>query len=242
MMKYFLFADPHGHYNELKEALLAAGYDETNKDHQLIGLGDYFDRGNQNDKMATFLIDQWKKGKGRFIFGNHDEMLYDFLRGTNDGYFNAYYNGFGKTIENLAGIGYWQEIEFNLDFIVQKIKQNYPDLLEFLHNTEDKIEIGDYVITHAGYSNKADNFYKTDQWEIDNWGRTDKFVESFAMSDEFNISKKYIFGHWHAYDLRLKFQDGDGTITSKPFMYRNFIGLDACTVITKKVNIYIIEE
>lgn len=241
-MKYFLFADPHGHYTELKEALLDAGYDETNDNHQLIGLGDYFDRGTENGKMAAFLLDQWEKGKAKFILGNHDIMLLDFLRGKDDGIFNSIYNGFDKTIEDLANIETWQLIYYEPQFVAEKIRGNYPKLLEWLYKMEDKIEIENFVLTHAGYSNKLKDPYRTDKWEIDNWAKTDFFVKWFATSDDFVLQKTYIFGHWHAFDLRQKFQNGDGTPSSEPFIHRNFIGLDACTALTKKVNIYIIDE
>lgn len=241
-MKYFIFADPHGHYTELKEALLAAGYDEANDNHKLIGLGDYFDRGRENDKMATFLLNQWEKGKADFILGNHDQMLLNFLRGKDDGIFNCVYNGFGKTLEDLAKIETWQLIYYNPDFVMQKIKENYPKLLEWLYKMEEKIEIGDYILTHAGYKNIFHDPYITRGWEIDCWARSDLFVENFKTSDIFRINKTYIFGHWHAFDLRAKFQDGDGEITPEPFITRNFVGLDACTIKTKKVNVYTIEE
>ena len=241
-MKYFIFADPHGHYTELKEALLAAGYDETNDSHMLIGLGDYFDRGLENGRMATFLLDQYQKGKARLILGNHDSMLLDFLRGLDNGIFNSIYNGFGNTLEDLAKIETWQLIYYNPEFVIFQIKENYPRLLELLHNMEHKIEIGNFVLTHAGYSNKLKDSYFTDMWEVNNWARTDLFVKSFATSDDFRFGKTYIFGHWHAFDLRQKFQNGDGTITPEPFMQTHYIGLDACTAVTKKVNIYIIDE
>lgn len=241
-MKYFLFADPHGHYTELKEALLAAGYDETNDNHMLIGLGDYFDRGYENGKMATFLLDQWTKGKARFILGNHDTMLLNFLKGKDDGIFNSLYNGFGKTIEDLAKIETWQLIYYDQDFVIQKIKENYPNLFEWLYKMENKIEIGNFVLTHAGYANRAKDFYFPDKWEVDNWANSKFFVKWFQTSDEFRLPKTYIFGHWHAFDLRQEFQNGDGKPSPEPFIHKNFIGLDACTALTKKVNIYIIDE
>lgn len=241
-MKYFLFADPHGHYTELKTALLAAGYDETNDNHMLIGLGDYFDRGRENGKMATFLLDQWKKGKARYILGNHDTMLLEFLQGISDGIFNSVYNGFGNTLEDLARIETWQIVNYNQEYVIENIQKNYPGLFELLYQMEDKIEIGNYILTHAGYSNTHRDPYHTDKWQVDNWARTDEFIKWFATSDDFRINKTYIFGHWHAYNLRLNWGYSNTSKPSpEPFIHRNFIGLDACTVVTKQVNIYIIE-
>lgn len=240
-MKYFLFADPHGNFTALKEALDNAGYDETNNNHTLVGLGDYFDRGYENGKMATFLLDQWKKGKAKYILGNHDEMLLNFLKGLDDGIFNAAHNGFGRTLEDLAKIETWQLIHYDPELVINNIKNNYPDLLELLYSMESIIEIDNFVLTHAGYSNT--NIYDTDKWEINNWARTDKFVQYFATSDDFRINKTYIFGHWHAFNLRRKFLHEDTSDTmSDIFYHRNFVGLDACTTLTNKVNIYIIDD
>ncbi len=241
-MKYFIFADPHGHYTELKEALLAAGYDETNDNHHLIGLGDYFDRGSENDKMAEFIIDQHEKGKATFILGNHDEMLLEVLGFVDDGIFNCIHNGMDKTIDQLSKSN-WHMLKYDQEHIVRRINRNYPKLKDLLLGMKHKIEIGNFVLTHAGYSNTHRDPYFTDKWEVNNWAKTDFFVKWFQTSDDFVLQKTYIFGHWHAFDLRQIFgYSHTNKPTPEPFVHKNFVGLDACTVITKKVNIYIIDE
>lgn len=241
-MKYFLFADPHGNFTALKEALDNAGYDETNDNHTLVGLGDYFDRGSENDKMADFIIDQYEKGKAIYILGNHDQMLLDVLTFKDNGIFNCLYNGLNRTINQLSKVD-WSSLKYDQEFVVNEINKNYPKLLEILKQMKDILEIKNFVITHGGYSNRLKDPYLTDMWYINNWAHTEFFVEWFATSDDFKLVKTYIFGHWHAYRLRNKFiGDTDEIPTPEPFIHRNFIGLDACTTATNKVNIYIIDD
>lgn len=239
--KYFVFADPHGNLTALKEALKEAGYNPRNKRHHLIGLGDYFDRGTENAEMAEFIVEMHEKKKATFIKGNHDQMLIDVLEYRDDGLFNCTYNGLNRTINDLSG-DQWFMLRVDQGYIVSRIKENHPKLLDVLKQMKDIIEIKDFVLTHAGYSNIYKDPYRTDGWEVNPWARSDSFVEHFTTADQFVLTKTYVFGHWHAFDLRKKFQEGDGEITPEPFIHRNFVGLDACTIRTNKVNIYIIDE
>ena len=79
-MKYFLFSDVHGEYDALITSLEAAGFDLSNKEHMLVGLGDYFDRGSQNEMVLVFLKTMLDMGRIKLIRGNHDDMLLNFLR------------------------------------------------------------------------------------------------------------------------------------------------------------------
>lgn len=240
-MKYFLFSDPHGNLTALREALSNAGYDEDNLNHHLVGLGDYFDRGSENSEMANFIIEKYFQGRSTFLRGNHDQMLIDVLEKRDDGLFNCEHNGLGRTIEDLSK-DKWHMLIQDQDYTINRINKNYPKLLEVLNQMKDTLEIKDFILTHGGYSNTENNPYDTSAWVVNNWAHTENFVRYFATSDIFNISKTYIFGHWHAFSLRHVFLEDTGKITHEPFIYRNFIGLDACTTITNKVNIYIIDE
>ena len=190
---------------------------------------------------AKLLIDQYKKGKATYILGNHDEMLLNFLTYKEDGLLNCIYNGLDVTVDQLSRSS-WYEIRIDQSYIVNRIKENYPDLLSIMQKMIDKVEIGNFVITHAGYSNLLRDPYQTHMWEVNNWAYSNFFVKWFQTSDDFVLQKTYLFGHWHAFQLRQEFQNGDGKITPEPFFYKNFVGLDACTTITKEVNIYIIDE
>lgn len=61
-MKYYVFADPHGYYTYLVEALKENGFFEDKKPHKLIVCGDLLDRGKETVKMQEF-INKIKKNK-----------------------------------------------------------------------------------------------------------------------------------------------------------------------------------
>jgi serine/threonine protein phosphatase 1 len=232
-MKYFLFSDVHGEYDALIESLQGAGFDMENPEHFLIGLGDYFDRGSQNEFVLVFLMAMQEQGRIKLIRGNHDDMLLNFLTmGVREAFHDLRYNGLDKTIDGLAG----ERVKFpNLEgYIAAKnmVLKNYPNLIEFLKNMEEVIEIDNYVLTHAGFFARNDGTLI-----VDNWNHTDVMIQH--RSEFFDKSKIYIFGHWHAEKLNKLMNISTGN--PDKFIYKNFIGIDATTNKTKKATIHVIE-
>jgi serine/threonine protein phosphatase 1 len=233
IMKYFLFSDIHGEYDALIESLQGAGFDLENPEHFLIGLGDYFDRGSQNEFVLVFLMSMLEQGRIKLIRGNHDDMLLNFLTLNIAKAFNDLrYNGLDKTIDGLAG----EKVKFpNLEgYIAAKnmVLKNYPNLIEFLKNMEEVINIDNYVLTHAGFFARNDGTLI-----VDNWNYTDVMIKD--RSEFFDKSKIYIFGHWHAEKLNKLMNISTGN--PDKFIYKNFIGIDATTNKTKKATIHVIE-
>jgi serine/threonine protein phosphatase 1 len=232
-MKYFLFSDVHGEYDALITSLEAAGFDLSNNEHMLIGLGDYFDRGSQNEFVLAFLMAIQEQGRIKLIRGNHDDMLLDFLTlNVVEAFHNLRYNGLDKTIDGLAG----DKVKFaNLEnYIAAKnlVLKNYPNIIEFLQNMIPIIKIDNYVLTHAGFFARDDKMLF-----VDNWNHTEVMVKYRA--ELFDKSKIYIFGHWHAEKLNKSLNISTGN--PYKFIYKNFIGIDATTNISKKVTIHVIE-
>jgi serine/threonine protein phosphatase 1 len=232
-MKYFLFSDVHGEYDALITSLEAAGFDLSNKDHMLIGLGDYFDRGSQNEFVLAFLMAMQEQGRIKLIRGNHDDMLLDFLTmNVLDAFENLRYNGLDKTVDNLAR----EKVKFpDLPSYIaakNKVLKNYPNLISFLQDMIPMISIDNYVLSHAGFFARDDG-----KLFVDNWNHTEVMVKYRA--EFFDKSKIYIFGHWHAEKLNKSLNISTGN--PYKFVYKNFIGIDATTNITKKVTIHVIE-
>ena len=71
-MKFFVFSDCHGYFNELKSALDEAGFDPNNESHWLVGCGDYFDRGRQPQEIVEYLMSIKNK---TLVKGNHESLL-----------------------------------------------------------------------------------------------------------------------------------------------------------------------
>jgi predicted phosphodiesterase len=241
-MKYFLFSDVHGEYDALITSLEAAGFDISNPDHYLVGLGDYFDRGHQNHQVLDFILSMLDQGRIKLIRGNHDDMLLNFIRGK-ESMNNILMNGLDKTILNLAG----QTISdtFNEFFVLnmqndlrREILKRYPQLEKVLLEMVDILYLSNYILVHAGFDIKENEHGKVVSVKPNNWTHTERMIahyEDFLYSDKY----KYVFGHWHASQLNKKFKMKTGN--PNKFVYKNFIGIDAMTNITEEVTILVVE-
>jgi len=98
----YIVADVHGFYNELKNDLKLANYDENNENNLLIDLGDFFDRGEQAVEVYKYYKKLSDEGKAIILRGNHTTFLQDFLEGK-DCSFNFEHNGLNKTIDDFLG-------------------------------------------------------------------------------------------------------------------------------------------
>ena len=54
--KFFVIADVHSFYTEMKRALDVAGFEINNPDHILISCGDALDRGSQSSVEFSFEV------------------------------------------------------------------------------------------------------------------------------------------------------------------------------------------
>ena len=79
MSRIFAMSDIHGHYDEFIENL--SKIDLSDKDNQLILLGDYIDNGSQSFQVISKIIELEKIYPKQIItlFGNHEEWFYDWL-------------------------------------------------------------------------------------------------------------------------------------------------------------------
>jgi len=245
MKRYFLFSDVHGDFSALLSSLDRAGFETDNENHILIGVGDYFDRGNENKQILNFLIEYKEKERFQGIYGNHDQMLDTFLTGRSDGINDFVHNGMDETLNNLSGLDSGNYMLKYPQVVIDKVIENNKNILEFLNSLEDKIVLGKYEIVHAGYTEKYESKDTEETvWLVDNWAMTPRFVKNFPA----NPDVIYVFGHWHAFRLNDEFlkpeynKSGFHKNNHSTFRYKNFIGLDACTNISHFVNVLILEE
>ena len=234
-MKYFLFSDVHGEYTALITSLEEAGFDIKNPKHFLIGVGDYFDRGPENLEVLQFIFEMYMFGRIKLIQGNHDFMLLNFLKNGHGYYSDIIYNGLDKTILQLAGhqpVSSKGYIIDAADFLRQIILKKHFYLMDFLESMTDIVQIENNIITHAGY-----DMSENGELYVNHWNHVETMIEKHL--DKLDPNLTYIFGHWHAFRLNKKFNIE--TDNQNKFVYKNLIGIDATTNITKKVTIHVIE-
>lgn len=234
-MKYFVISDVHGEYNPMIYALKQAGFDENNKNHCLISLGDMFDRGPQSLEVYKYLESLPRK---ILLMGNHEEFFLEFLSGVysyTD--FHLEHNGLDRTIISFAGLNPNTDVrKMNFNTLNKEINNSYPNLLNFMKNLNYAAKIGNNILTHAGFKNLIAIGFM-----VDIHSYTPKKIEEM-INWEYGIDGKvkYYFGHWHAsllydaFDMKMK--------KFMPFKYYDFIGIDAMTNITKKVFVEVFES
>ena len=70
--RIFVFGDIHGCYEPIKKFFEENPYKEENA---YIFVGDYLDRGIQNDKVMEFLLESYNKPNFMFLEGNHERWI-----------------------------------------------------------------------------------------------------------------------------------------------------------------------
>ncbi len=260
-MRYYVIADPHGFYTYLVEALKEKGFFEDKEPHTLIVCGDLLDRGKEAIKMQDFICDLIAKDQVILIKGNHEDLFQNFLSGiwnyAKQGYMNShhYSNGTVDSCLQLTNMNMF-DAEIFVDSFADKIK-NTEFYKIILPKMVDYYETNNYIFTHgwipcvaSGYGGTADSFKYDNNWR--NLGKEDwQFARWYngmlAYSQGVKEPNKTIVcGHWHCSyghaKLERKGSEFGTDADFSPFISKGIIALDACTVISKKVNCIVIEE
>ena len=204
-----VIGDIHGHYSELLRVLDLVGYKDSDR---IIFLGDYIDRGDHSKKVVEFLLDLSKNKDNVFLRGNHEFMILQTVEGKS--YLQTWLeNGEGRRCMRSYGIdpdrlkrrgGLYsypksrgtQSSDYymlnNTDDPKDFIKMMFPkEHLDFMRNTKECYESGDYFFCHAGleaFKDISDQNPFTFMWG-------DKY--SFAKDNTTDYGKVIIFGHYH---------------------------------------------
>ncbi|WP_405330581.1 metallophosphoesterase [Leeuwenhoekiella sp. LLG6367-2.1] len=134
MARTLAIGDIHGGLKGLRQALQKA---MVSKDDLLVFLGDYVDGWSESAQTVEFLINLSKEQNCIFIKGNHDELVYDWLRTNelNDLWLN---HGGRGTITSYESIDDQQKTAH----------------LEFFKNLKDYyIDDQNRMFVHAGFQN-----------------------------------------------------------------------------------------
>ena len=139
-MKYYVTADVHGYFTELKTALAEQGFFEDTEPHKLVILGDLYDRGTEALQLQAFILDLLSNDQVILIRGNHEDLTLDLLHNWNQkSYLQRHHhlNGTVDTVCQLTGFSerevFTQPDEVGKAFLQNPLIQTViPALLDFI--------------------------------------------------------------------------------------------------------------
>lgn len=258
--KIFAISDVHGHYTEMVNALHKSGFDENNPKHLLISCGDMFDRGEESLAVYQYLKDLHDKGKAVLIKGNHEPMFTSFLKGSVNP-FNFIHNGTRNTIDDFYHCtksfemfmienkdNYMYMEDAYCDFVKRtskSINKEFPELINFIDNLPYYYETKNHIFTHAAIDLKVPDWhnphcYRYDKidWEALTWD------DGSFITQKNTTDKTIVVGHFDSNSLR-KMWDIDYNGQDNYSILKtddNKVFIDACTILTKQINVYVIED
>lgn len=262
MKKYFVVSDIHGEYDILRKELQLNGYDENNKNHILISLGDAFDRGPKSKQVYNYLKKLSDQKKAIVLMGNHTKFLIDYLGGISLNPFNYIYNGTDTTLNSFLNykntFTEWtaaqteitvQDFARWVTFAKNKINDTYPELLIWLKNRPYYFETKNYIFTHASIDTKVIDWHYPHCYKGDlvDWDALTFDDGEFFGSHITNTNKTVVIGHYGTDALRDKYH------YSKPTGYNHcydilkrpdgkVIAIDATTNYSHQLNVLVIED
>ena len=259
-MKYFVVADVHGFYDEMKEALDAAGFNpETDT---LISCGDAIDRGPRPNEVIKFFVNLPHK---ILIRGNHEDLMEDLMNNPWGPQMHDYSNGTYNTLVELASkhhkVTYGTKISKQLAQYsewedisrwarAEKTYQKYTSLLV------DYAEVGQYIFVHGWIPCFKKHDFNGGKWTTiykynDDWknaaprewddARWASGIEC-TKNGVFAFGKTIVCGHWHASAWHEEYEGKAHLEDNSAYISKNVIALDTCTAYSKKVNVFVFED
>jgi len=238
--KIFAVSDIHGHAQVLKDALAKAGFDPKNSDHLLVVCGDCFDRGTENRGVLEYLTSVANK---IIIRGNHEDMLESAMENRMITY-NDVRNGTDITLEDFFGAGCIDRSGrlnlFGREVMLKVLKR-------FLDGMVDYYETENYIFVHGWLPIEAvnDGYTVYPLWKIS--ARSDWYSARFNgwnvayKAGILHEKKTIVCGHRFA-RYGYVFDTGRSSNCDDIFRGDRVIAIDGATVISKQINVLVIED
>ncbi len=257
-MRYYVVADPHGFFTELKIALEEKGFFSDTEPHKLIICGDLFDRGAEALALQEFVLDLMRKDQVILIRGNHEDLALKLL---NEWHLRSYLfshhisNGTVDTVCQLTNSSI-TDLHWN-DEVIGKRFLNSALVQKIIPAMVDYFETEHYIFVHGWIPcTILPRFMRVNEYIFnENWRESNP--EQFARSRWTNgieaahygmtePGKTIVCGHWHCSFGHANYE---GTCSEfgdiadfSPYYSDGIIALDACTAVSKKVNCIVIED
>lgn len=184
-MRTLVVGDIHGGLRGLQQVL---GRLETNPEDTFIFLGDYVDGWSENAETVSFLIEFAEEHHCIFLRGNHDELLYNYLKGKESAPMWLNHGGV-SSIKSYAKLSE-AEIEQHIQFF---------ERLENYH-----IDRHNRCYLHAGFTNqkgpKYEYFPNVVYWDRTLWEMVcgldpDLPKEADTYPERLKLFKEIYIGH-----------------------------------------------
>ncbi len=249
LVRYYVVADVHGYYSIMRDALEAAGFFTDPEPHKLIMLGDLFDRGTEAKEIQRFVLDLMKEDAVILIRGNHEDLFESLV--VEDGgipYSHHLHNGTYDTALQLTGFTSRSAREHNFAFADKAMETPYyrkimPAMLDY-YETERYIFVHGWLpclIEQGQYCSISDWRNSTPrEWAEARW------INGIKAAQTFSEAKTVVCGHWHTSFGHSQYEQkgpefGEGADFS-PYYGPGVIGLDACTALSGKLNVIVLED
>ena len=233
-MKYFIFSDCHGDYAALIRGLGEAGYNPSDPDHTLLGLGDYFGRAQKSESDSRLLYNYFKSNihfnEPILLKGNHELILENMIRRRYPSYTDIC-NGEHNTIASIAETTVEEVLYCAAPFNDERVAE-FSDWLKVLPYA---MEGQNNIFTHAWLPQNYKEL-EVEEWHEVIW--TNTFDEVLlCRKNNYRFNKTLWLGHWRAADFR-----SDHTDEHYYDENLNIHFMDCCTVLSNNVNVLVVED
>lgn len=259
-MRYYVIADPHGFYTEMKEALTQSGYFEDEQPHKLIVCGDLFDRGDEAAEMQAFIVDAIAADQAILIRGNHEDLMEQLVaepeRWLTPMVTRTHHwsNGTVDTLLQLTGMDLTEAIV--RPEVAAKRMENTPFFRTILpamknyHETQRHIFVHGWIPAHQLSSGPWKRYMAVPEWRkmpesdwhLARWYNGMEAAESGVIEP----GKTIVCGHWHCSfghaALEGKGSEFGPDADFSPYRAEGILAIDACTAHSRMVNCVVIED
>lgn len=257
-MKYYVVADVHGFFDQMKIALKAKGYFTDPVPHRLIICSDLFDRGKQARELEGFILDLLSRDEVILIRGNHEDLALDLLNGWMRGSYQQYHHRSNGTIDTVLQLtGNESAALYQAPVMVGRDFLHTPYIRTIIPAMRDYFETAHYIFVHgwipcttAKLSSQQTEYVCMKDWrnaDEKTWQNARWFngMEA-AHGGATEPGKTIVCGHWHSsfghayYEGMGSEFDDDADFT--PYYSDGIIALDACTARSGMVNCIVLED
>ena len=248
-MRYYVTADPHGFYTQLRLALDAEGFFCDEAPHKLVVLGDLMDRGSEAVQMQDFILRLLEEDRVILIRGNHEDLFEDLVT-TDGGRALSHHRSNGTWDTALQLTGVTPEIARRARGQFAAAARRTPFYRTILPAAVDFFETSRHVFVHGWIPCQREGSAYA---YLENWREADYFawqrarwLNGMDAARTCRDEKTILCGHWHCsyghavYEKKGSEFGHDADFT--PYVAPGIIALDACTAYSGRVNVKIIED